>query len=94
MACERVWGCRVPSVQERAFAIIAEQLRVPSEDVMLEAHLLDDLKADSLDLVDLTIAIEEEFSDDGKDLEISEDDAADLQTVQDVISYLAKHGIE
>ena len=84
----------MPSVQERAFAIIAEQLRVPSEDVMLEAHLLDDLKADSLDLVDLTIAIEEEFSDDGKDLEISEDDAAERQTVQDVISYLAKHGIE
>lgn len=84
----------MPSVQERAFAIISEQLRVPSEDVKPAAHLLDDLKADSLDLVDLTIAIEEEFSDDDRELEISEDDAADLQTVQDVINYLARHGIE
>ena len=84
----------MPSVQERAFAIIAEQLRVPSEDVTPGAHLIDDLKADSLDLVDLTIAIEEEFSDDDRELESSEDDAADLQTVQDVINYLAKHGIE
>lgn len=81
------------SVQERTFAIIAEQLRVPVGEVKAEAHLIDDLNADSLDLVDLTIAIEEEFSDDDHELEISEDDAAELQTVQDVIDFLAARGI-
>lgn len=81
------------SVQERTFAIIAEQLRVPVSDVKADAHLIDDLNADSLDLVDLTIAIEEEFSDDDHELEISEDDAAELQTVQDVIDFLAARGI-
>jgi acyl carrier protein len=83
----------VSSVQERTFAIIAEQLRVPLDSVTAESHLIDDLNADSLDVVDLTIAIEEEFSDDDHELEISEDDAAELQTVQDVINFLAARGI-
>ena len=81
------------SVQERACAIIADLLRVPLERVTPAAHLTDDLKADSLDLVDLTIAMEEKFGTDEKPLEISEDDAAGLQTVQDVLDYLAAQGV-
>ena len=80
-------------MQERVFAIIAEQLRVPVEDVRPEAHLSDDLKADSLDVVDLTIAIEEGFEVEGGSLEISEDEAAALATVQDVLNFLESKGV-
>lgn len=81
------------SVQERVHALIAEQLRVPLDQITSEAHLIDDLNADSLDLVDLTIAIEEEFSGEDGELEITEDDAEKLGTVQDVMDFLAQHGI-
>ena len=81
------------SLQEQVCAIIADLLRVPLERVTPTAHLMDDLKADSLDLVDLTIAIEEKFGTDERPLEISEDDAAGLQTVQDVLDYLAAQGV-
>ena len=81
------------SVQERVHALIAEQLRVPLDQITSEAHLIDDLNADSLDLVDLTIAIEEEFSNDDSELEITEGDAEKLGTVQDVMDFLAQHGI-
>jgi acyl carrier protein len=82
----------VSSIEQRVLAIVAEQLRVPSDDVTAESHLLDDLNADSLDVVDLTIAIEEEFSSDDEPIEISEDAAAEMRTVQDIISYLEDHG--
>lgn len=84
----------VSSLSERVFAVIAEQLRVPPEQVTTIAHLIDDLNADSLDLVDLTIAIEEEFSTEENELEITEDDAAELQTVQDVLDFLTSRGVE
>ena len=57
------------------------------------SSFIDDLNADSLDLVDLTIAIEEEFSSDDGELEITEGDAEKLGTVQDVMDFLAQHGI-
>ena len=81
------------SLQERVIAIIAEQLRVPAEDVKPTSHLMDDLKADSLDIVDLSIALEEEFSSGGTDLEISEEDAAGMQTVRDIVGYLTARGV-
>ena len=80
------------TTEERVRAIVAEQLRVPLDEVRAESHLLDDLNADSLDVVDLTIAIEEEFSTDDVPLEISEDDAAEMRTVQDILSFLQGHG--
>ena len=80
------------TMEQRVLAIVAEQLRVPSDQVTAESHLLDDLHADSLDVVDLTIAIEEEFSSDDEPIEISEDAAAEMRTVQDIISYLEDHG--
>ena len=80
------------TVEDRVVAIVAEQLRVPIDRVTPEADLIDDLNADSLDVVDLTIAIEEEFSTDDNAVEISEDDAAEMRTVQSLISFIEEHG--
>jgi acyl carrier protein len=82
----------VSTVEDRVVAIVAEQLRVPIDRVTPEADLIDDLNADSLDVVDLTIAIEEEFSTDDNAVEISEDDAAEMRTVQSLISFIEEHG--
>ncbi|MBX2986463.1 MAG: acyl carrier protein [Bdellovibrionaceae bacterium] len=67
--------------------IIVEQLGVDPEKVKPEASFIDDLGADSLDIVELVMAMEEEF-----DLEIPDEDAEKLKTVNDVQSYLAKKG--
>lgn len=74
------------SVDRRVIEIIVEQLGVSEEEVALEASFIDDLGADSLDLVELIMALEEEFG-----LEISDEDAEKIQTVQDVINYINEH---
>lgn len=71
------------SVERRVIEIIVEQLGVSEEEVTSEASFIDDLGADSLDLVELIMAMEEEFG-----LEISDEDAEKIQTVQDVINYI------
>ena len=81
------------SLLARVATLVADQLRQPLENVTADAHLIDDLDADSLDIVDLTIAVEEEFSTDDIQLEIPEEDAADIRTVQDLIDYLTNAGI-
>ena len=81
------------SLQARICQLVADQLRQPLEKVTAEAHLIDDLEADSLDIVDLTIAVEEEFSTDEIPLEIPEEDAADIRTVQHLLDYLSNAGI-
>ncbi|MCY4618613.1 MAG: acyl carrier protein [Chloroflexi bacterium] len=81
------------SLQARVCQLVADQLRQPLEKVTAEAHLIDDLEADSLDIVDLTIAVEEEFSTDEIQLEIPEEDAADIRTVQHLLDYLSNAGI-
>jgi acyl carrier protein len=73
------------SVEKRVMEIIVEQLKVDPEVVTLEAHFIDDLGADSLDLVELIMAMEEEFS-----LEISDEDAEKIQTVQDAVNYITE----
>ncbi len=78
----------------RVRQLVADQLRQPLDQVMIEAHLIDDLDADSLDIVDLTIAVEEEFSTDEIQLEIPEEDAAEIRTVQDLLDYLANAGLD
>jgi acyl carrier protein len=80
------------STTERLIAIVAEQLRVPPEKVTLQSHLLDDLGADSLDVVDLSIAIEEEFATDDHPIEITEDVAAKMLTVQNILTFLQENG--
>ncbi len=74
------------SVEKRVIEIIVEQLKVSPEEVTLEASFIDDLGADSLDLVELIMAMEEEFS-----LEISDEDAEKIQTVQDAVNYISEH---
>ena len=74
------------SVEKRVIEIIVEQLKVSPEEVTLEASFIDDLGADSLDLVELIMAMEEEFG-----LEISDEDAEKIQTVQDAVNYIAEH---
>ena len=81
------------SLEARVCQLVADQLRQPPDKVTAGAHLIDDLDADSLDIVDMTIAVEEEFSTDEIQLEIPEESAADIRTVQDVIDYLVNAGI-
>jgi acyl carrier protein len=71
------------TVSQRVIEIIVEQLKVSPEEVTLEASFIDDLGADSLDLVELIMAMEEEF-----DIEIADDDAQKILKVQDAISYI------
>ena len=71
------------SVEDKVKKIIAEKLSVDLEEVVPEASFVDDLGADSLDLVELIMSMEEEF-----DIDISDEDAEKLVTVQDAISYI------
>ena len=70
-------------LENRVAEIIVEQLGVAREEVVPEASFIDDLGADSLDIVELVMAMEEEF-----DVEIPDDDAEKIQTIGDAISYL------
>jgi acyl carrier protein len=71
------------SVEERVRKIIAEKLSVDLEEVVPEASFVDDLGADSLDLVELIMSMEEEF-----DTDISDEDAEQITTVKDAIAYV------
>ncbi len=79
---------------ERVRSLIVEQLGVEESAVTPNASFVDDLNADSLDLVELIMSLEEEFSKDGTELEISDEDAEKIQSVQDAIDYLHDLGIE
>ncbi len=71
-------------VTDKIKKVVAEKLSVDINEVVPEAHFVDDLGADSLDLVELIMSMEEEF-----DIEISDEDAESLATVQDAIDYIA-----
>jgi len=74
------------SIEARVKEIICEQLGVGEEEVTPEASFIEDLGADSLDLVELVMALEEEY-----DMEISDEDAEKIRTVRDVIGYIESH---
>ena len=74
---------------EKMKEIIADHLGVSEDEVTLEASFKEDLDADSLDLFELVMALEEEY-----DVEIPSDDLAELNTVGDVINYLKDKGVE
>ena len=74
--------------------LVADRLGVEEELVIASASFTEDLNADSLDLVELIMAFEEEFSQDGKPLEIPDEDAERIMTIQNAVDYLKEHGIE
>jgi acyl carrier protein len=74
------------SIEDKVKHIIVEQLGVDEEEVKPEAHFVDDLGADSLDVVELVMALEEAFG-----LEISDEDAEKLTTVKQAIDYIGAH---
>ena len=82
------------TVFEKVKKIIVEQLGVEESEVVPSASFVDDLNADSLDLVELIMSMEEEFSDSNRAFEISDEDAEKIVTVQDAVDYIKDKGIE
>ena len=74
------------SIEQRVKEIIVEQLGVNPDQVTPEAKFIEDLGADSLDIVELVMALEEEFN-----IEISDEDAEKIRTVKDVVGYIQAH---
>ena len=74
------------NVEEKVRGIIVEQLGVDAEEIVATASFVDDLGADSLDTVELVMALEEEFH-----LEISDEDAEKIATVGDAVKYIETH---
>lgn len=74
------------SIEDRVRKIVVEQLGVKEEEVSLESSFVDDLGADSLDTVELVMALEEEF-----DTEIPDEDAEKITTVKQAIDYINEH---
>jgi acyl carrier protein len=82
------------TVYERVRKIVVDQLGVEEDQVVPAASFVDDLNADSLDLVELIMSLEEEFSKGGRTLEISDEEAANIRTVQDAVDFIKDQGIE
>jgi len=84
----------VATVFDRLKKIIVDQLGVDDDQVTPGVSFVDDLNADSLDLVELIMAMEEEFSDSDRQIRIPDKDAEEIKTVQDAIDYMKELGIE
>ncbi|MFC1897540.1 acyl carrier protein [Chloroflexota bacterium] len=82
------------TIFERVKKIAVEQLGVEEQEVIPSASFVDDLGADSLDLVELIMSLEEEFSNPSQKIEIPDEDAEKIVTVQDTIDYIKDLGIE
>ncbi len=80
------------AVFEKVRKIIAEQLGVEESEITPQTSFVDDLNADSLDLVELIMSLEEEFSQGGKSIEISDEAAEKIVTVQDAVNYIIEQG--
>ena len=81
------------TVTERLTRVVVDRLGVDENQVLPDASFTEDLNADSLDLVELIMAIEEEFAVDGQPLEITDEDAETIRTVQNAIDYITNRGI-
>jgi len=81
------------TVYDRLKKIVVDQLGVEESEVTPKAKFADDLGADSLDLVELIMAIEENFSTPGQKIEIPDTEAEKILTVQDAVDYIKKLGI-
>jgi len=81
------------SLEDRVKDIVSDKLGVELDKVTPGASFMNDLDADSLDLVELIMAFEEEFSTDDNPVEISDEDAENILTVQNALDFLTKKGI-
>ena len=81
------------TVYDRVKTIVVDKLGVEEDEVTETASFIENLNADSLDLVELIMAFEEEFSTGDAQLEISDEDAANITTVSDAVAYLKGHGV-
>ena len=81
------------TVYERAKAIVVDKLDVDEDQVTEKSSFSEDLNADSLDLVELIMAFEEEFTTEANQVEISDEDAGQIQTLNDAVVYLKNLGI-
>jgi len=84
----------VATVYERLKKILVKFLGVKEEEITLSASIADDLGADSLDLVELIMAMEEEFSNPSLKIDIPDEDAEKILTVQDAVDYLKDLGVK
>ncbi len=82
------------TIFERVKKIIMEQLGVEDEEVVSSASFVDDLGADSLDLVELIMSLEEAFSNPSRKVEIPDEDAEKIATVQDAVDYIRDLGVK
>jgi acyl carrier protein len=82
------------TVLERVTTIVVDKLGVEEDQVVPEASFNETLNADSLDLVELIMALEEEFSTDDLEVAIADEDAEKIVTVQNAVDYLKEHGVE
>ena len=82
------------TILERLERIIVEQLGVEDKEIVPSASFVDDLGADSLDLVELIMSMEEEFSNPSQKIEIPDNDAEKILTVQDAVDYIKGLGIQ
>ncbi len=82
------------TVFDRVKHVIAGVLAITEKSIVPEASLVEDLGADSLDLVNLIFALEEEFNNMGKTLKFTEEALEEIQTVQQILDFLAKAGID
>ena len=76
------------TIFERLKKLIVEQLGVEEEEIVPSASFVDDLGADSLDLVELIMSLEEEFSTPSQKIEIPDEDAEKIATIQDAVNYI------
>ena len=84
----------MPTIYERVKVIVVDKLGADEADVGETSSFIDDLNADSLDLVELIMAFEEEFSTEESPLEIPDEDAGSIATVADAVTYLKGRGID
>ncbi len=84
----------MPTVYARVKKVVVAQLGVEEAQVTENASFVEDLNADSLDLVELIMALEEEFSDKQKPMEISDEDAEKITNVQEAVDYIKESGVE
>ena len=81
------------TIYERVRSIVADKLGVDEGEVTEDSSFVDNFNADSLDLVELIMAFEEEFSTADKPLEISDEEAGKIATINDAVAYLKEHGV-